>query len=105
MLNRRHFFKIALVLALLLAWTQQLVAAHEVVHPYQDGGSSQKKAPGAHSQLCDLCVISALDNVPSTTPALALATDATDVQIAEAVVSQQQFTPYHYQSRAPPALT
>ena len=103
MLTLRHFSKIALILALLLVWTQQMVVAHSVVHPYQDGGS-QKKLPGSHSSLCDLCVISALDNAPTSTPDFGLASDATHVQLVQPVVSHRTVTPYRYQSRAPPSL-
>ena len=103
MFIHRHFARIALVLALLLVWTQQLVAAHGVVHPFHDGGS-QKHGPGAHPQLCDLCVISALDNVASSLPDFGLATNATHVMMSQPVLSQSVVTPRHYQSRAPPAL-
>ena len=103
MFIHRHFSKIALILALLLVWTQQMVVAHSVVHPYQDGGS-QKKLPGSDSPLCDLCVISALDNAPTSTPDFGLASDATHVQLIQPVVSQTQFTPFHYHSRGPPLL-
>ncbi|ARU32552.1 hypothetical protein CAP31_13185 [Sulfuriferula sp. AH1] len=105
MFIRRHFSAIALTLALLLAWSQQLVAAHGVVHPFQDGGAqTHKHAHGSDSRLCDLCVISALDNVPVTIPDFGLATEATHVLVAEAVASQTQFTPSHYHSRGPPVL-
>ncbi|WP_124948721.1 hypothetical protein [Sulfuriferula thiophila] len=103
MLTRRHFARIALILALLLVWSQQLVAAHGVVHPYQDSGS-QKQTPGTDKLLCDLCVISALDNIPATLPDLGLPTVSGHIQFAEPVISQQLLTPYHYQSRAPPVL-
>ncbi|MDR3390189.1 MAG: hypothetical protein P4L77_00500 [Sulfuriferula sp.] len=104
MLTRRHFSRLALILAILLVWTQQLVAAHGVVHPWHDGGS-QKQAPAPHSQLCDLCVISALDHLSSAVADVGLATNATHVLVADPVASQQSAAvPYHYLSRAPPAL-
>ena len=103
MFIHRHFSRIALILALLLVWSQQLVAAHGVVHPYHDGGS-QKQTPGADKLLCDLCVISALDNIPTVLPDLGLAAATTHIKIAEPVVSQQLLAPYHYHSRAPPVL-
>lgn len=103
MFIRRHFSAIALILALLLAWSQQLVAAHGVVHPFQDGGAqTHKHAHGSDSRLCDLCVISALDNVPATIPDFGLATDATHVLLTESFVSRAQFTPFRYHSRDPP---
>jgi hypothetical protein len=104
MLTRRHFSRLALILAMLLVWTQQLVAAHGVVHPWHDGGS-QKQVPAQHSQLCDLCVISALDHVSSAVVDPGLVADAAHVLVADPVVSQQSFTvSYHYLSRAPPSL-
>jgi hypothetical protein len=78
----RHYSKIALILVLLLAWTQQLVAAHGVVHPFQDGGA-QHHAPGTDKPLCDLCVISALDNMPTVLPDFNLATDAGHVSAGQ----------------------
>ncbi|MDR3390184.1 MAG: hypothetical protein P4L77_00475 [Sulfuriferula sp.] len=103
MFIRRHFSAIALTLALLLTWSQQLVAAHGVVHPFLDGGAqSHKHAPGSDSPLCDLCVISALDNVPTTIPDFGLATDARYELVAESFVSRTQFIPFRYHSRGPP---
>lgn len=101
MINRRQYIWIALILAVLLGWTQQLVAAHGIVHPYHDGGS-QKKVPGSDSPLCDLCVLSALDNVPSAIANLAPASTASHELIAESVRNQTHFIPSHYHSRAPP---
>ncbi|ARU32548.1 hypothetical protein CAP31_13160 [Sulfuriferula sp. AH1] len=104
MLTHRHLSRLALIFAILLVWTQQLVAAHGVVHPWHDGGS-QKQSPAPHSQLCDLCVISALDNVPTAAPERSLATDATHVLVAHSASSQRAAAtscPYH--SRAPPVL-
>lgn len=101
MINRQQYIWIALILTLLLGWTQQLVAAHGIVHPFHDGGS-QKKAPGSDSPLCDLCVISALDNVPSTIVNLVRATVATLELKTQPVRNQTHFIPSHYHSRAPP---
>lgn len=103
MFTRRYFSRLALILVILLVWTQELVAAHTVVHPFLDGGS-QKQGTGSHSQLCDLCVIGALDNIGSTMPDFGLATNATHVLNAQPVLSQPLVTPRHYQSRAPPVL-
>lgn len=103
MFIHRHFSKLALVLVLLLTWTQQLVAAHGVVHPFQDGGA-QHHAPGTDTPLCDLCVISALDNIPTVLPDFNLATDARHVLAAEVLGSQTQFTFVSYSTRAPPVL-
>lgn len=103
MFIRRQFPIIALILALLLAWSQQLVAAHGVVHPFQDGGAqAHKHAHGSNSRLCDLCVISALDNVPTTLPDFGLSTEAKHVLVAESFVSRTQFTSFRYHSRGPP---
>lgn len=103
MFIHRHFSKLALILVLLLTWTQQLVAAHGVVHPFQDGGA-QHHAPGTDTPLCDLCVISALDNIPTVLPDFNLATDAHLVMAANVLDSQTQFTFVTYSSRAPPVL-
>jgi hypothetical protein len=88
MLTRRHFSRFALIFAILLVWTQQLVAAHAVVHPWHDGGA-QKQSPAPHSQLCDLCVISALDNVPASAPEHNLATGAVHVLAAHPAPSSR----------------
>ena len=103
MISRRHFSTIAIILAILLVWTQQLVAAHEVVHPWHDGGAS-KQLPNSHTQLCDLCVISAMDGAPAlvfTVPVVAPVRH--DVVVADVVGIHTAFSsPYH--SRAPPVV-
>jgi hypothetical protein len=103
MISRRHFAIIAIILAILLVWTQQLVAAHGVVHPWHDNSSS-KQAPGTHSQLCDLCVVSALDGAPALVfsgPVFAPVRHTIAVVTAVSYFSAPLFT---YQSRAPPVL-
>lgn len=104
MLTRRHLSRFALIVAILLVWTQQLVAAHGVVHPWHDGGP-QKQSPAPHSQLCDLCVISALDNVPTAALECSLATGAIHVLVAQPAPIQPAAAASHpYHSRAPPVL-
>lgn len=103
MLTRRHFAQLAVVLALLLVWTQQLVAAHGVVHPWHDGGSS-KQAPGSHSQLCDLCVVSALDGVPGLSFTVPVITPVQLLYVVLTVASVSLAQPRRYLSRAPPVL-
>jgi hypothetical protein len=103
MIGRRHFSIIAIVLAILLVWTQQLVAAHGVVHPWHDGGSS-KQLPGSHSQLCDLCVVSALDGVPGLSFSVPLVAPVQANYIAVIVASASLALPRRYLSRAPPVL-
>ncbi|NOT16515.1 MAG: hypothetical protein HOP20_00430 [Sulfuriferula sp.] len=103
MFTYRRYPKFALMLVLLLAWTQLLVAAHGVIHPFQDGGA-QHHAPATDKPLCDLCVISALDHVPTALAVLDFDTDTTFALFAEPVSSQTQFTFTPYTSRAPPTL-
>ncbi len=103
MISRRHFSTIAIVLAILLVWTQQLVAGHEVVHPWHDGGAS-KHLPNSHTQLCDLCVISAMDGAPAMVFAvsvLAQVRHAFDVAVVAGIYTAFS-SPYH--SRAPPVV-
>lgn len=103
MLTRRHFARIAIILAMLLVWTQQLVAAHGVVHPWHDGGSS-KQAPAPHSQLCDLCVVSALDGVPGLSFATPVLVPVREIYVASIVAGVSLAQPRRYLSRAPPVL-
>ncbi|WP_162083780.1 hypothetical protein [Sulfuriferula nivalis] len=103
MLTRRHLAKLAFILIILLTWTQQLVAAHGVVHPWHDG-STQKQAPGSHSQLCDLCVVSALDSAPLPNFNLPAVTSVPSTFIVVAIANLRLAPPRCYLSRAPPLL-
>jgi hypothetical protein len=103
MLDRRYFARIAIILAMLLVWTQQLVAAHGVVHPWHDGGSS-KQAPGSHTQLCDLCVVSALDGMPGLLFLAPVFAPVRAIYVASIVAGVSFAQPRRYLSRAPPVF-
>lgn len=103
MLTRRHFAKLAVILAILLVWTQQLVAAHGVVHPWHDGGSS-KQLPSPHTQLCDLCVVSAMDGAPVQVFVAPVFAPVQTMAVVAIVASVSSAHPFRYHSRAPPVF-
>ncbi len=102
MISRRHSPFIAILLAMLLVWTQLLVAAHGVTHPWHDGGSS-KQLPGSHAQLCDLCVVSAMDGAPAQVFAVPVFVPGQTMAVVAVVEGVSAAHPFRYHSRAPPA--
>lgn len=103
MLTRRHFAKFAFVLAILLVWTQQLVAAHGVVHPFHNGGT-QKQAPSPHAALCDLCVVSAMDSAPALVFSAPIVVPVHVISLIAVTASVSVSPLLRYHSRAPPIL-